>query len=168
MSVNSPPSPSPTSTCVVLQVFVDQVDSDTVSVTRHNPVSHQSVILVARTVFKTPENMNAGYAQTLEVPGTQCGGHPVQSEHPLHIWSSFTIDLYVIWFNQCCHLVASANNSKNFILLENAVTNCASNFIYLHPKSVLCYNPKNDELWSILREFVVNTKKILLLSNIIN
>ncbi|ELU10759.1 hypothetical protein CAPTEDRAFT_167427 [Capitella teleta] len=51
------------------QVFVDQVDSDTVSVTRHNPVSHQSVILVARTVFSTPANMNAPYSQTLQIPG---------------------------------------------------------------------------------------------------
>jgi hypothetical protein len=52
------------------KVFVDQVDAETVSVTRHNPVSHQSVILVAHTVFSTPANLNSAYSQTLQIPGT--------------------------------------------------------------------------------------------------
>jgi glycogen debranching enzyme len=38
------------------QLYVDQFDSDTTVITRHNPQTHESIVLVARTAFYTPSN----------------------------------------------------------------------------------------------------------------
>ena len=37
------------------QIYVDQFDSDTISVTRHNPQSHESYVMIARTAFSYPD-----------------------------------------------------------------------------------------------------------------
>ncbi|GFO03724.1 glycogen debranching enzyme, partial [Plakobranchus ocellatus] len=50
------------------QVYVDQVDVNTVSVTRHKPQSHESVVLIARTAFQHPKNPNdQGYIRPIVV-----------------------------------------------------------------------------------------------------
>lgn len=55
--------------CVSWQVFVDQVTEHVVTVTRHNPVSHQSVVLVAYTAFKPPAQIKEHHIRPLKVQG---------------------------------------------------------------------------------------------------
>lgn len=53
------------------QVFVDQMDTDVVAVTRHNPSTHQSVILVAYTAFQSLDpNFYRNGMKPLTVEGT--------------------------------------------------------------------------------------------------
>ncbi|CAG2116623.1 unnamed protein product [Medioppia subpectinata] len=50
--------------------FVDQRDVDTVAVTRHNPITHESVVLVARTAFHKPNDPKASpYLNPLRIDG---------------------------------------------------------------------------------------------------
>lgn len=52
------------------QIYVDQVTTDIIAVTRHNPDTHHSIVLVGRTAFLMPENPDVtGYIRPLFVPG---------------------------------------------------------------------------------------------------
>lgn len=51
------------------QIYVDQFDSDTTIVTRHNPQNHESFILIARTAFTYPHNdANQTLSKPLVIP----------------------------------------------------------------------------------------------------
>lgn len=53
------------------QVYVDQLDEDTVAVTRHCPSTHQSVVTVSRTAFKNPEtHQYKEHLAPMYIPGT--------------------------------------------------------------------------------------------------
>lgn len=52
-----------------MQVFVDQVTEHVVTVTRHNPVTHQSVVLVAYTSFRPPSKVGHSHIRPLRVQG---------------------------------------------------------------------------------------------------
>ncbi|RWS27560.1 glycogen debranching enzyme-like isoform X2 [Leptotrombidium deliense] len=52
------------------EIFVDQVDDNVIAVTRHNPVSHKSVVLVARTSFSHPQNpQDTGFIRQITIAG---------------------------------------------------------------------------------------------------
>lgn len=50
------------------QVFVDQIDTDIVCVTRHNGKTHESVVLMSYTSFSTPSYQN-GLGKGITVNG---------------------------------------------------------------------------------------------------
>lgn len=51
------------------QVYVDQIDSDIVCVTRHNSKTHDTVVLMSYTSFSTPSIKN-GLGKGITVNGT--------------------------------------------------------------------------------------------------
>ena len=52
------------------QVYVDQMTADVVAVTRHCPVTHQSIVLVAHTAFNHPnDGTQQGYIKPLVLDG---------------------------------------------------------------------------------------------------
>lgn len=54
---------------LLCQVFVDQVSEHVVTVTRHNPVTHDTVVLVAYTSFCPPAHIAAQHLRPLKVQG---------------------------------------------------------------------------------------------------
>jgi len=50
-------------------MYVENVSGDTLSVTRHNPVSHESVILIARTAFGHPHHLDPHGVRNVSIPG---------------------------------------------------------------------------------------------------
>ncbi|KAH3779503.1 hypothetical protein DPMN_157306 [Dreissena polymorpha] len=73
------------------QVYVDQIDGDTVSVTRHNPVTHQSIVLVARTAFHQPKD-----------PTTTPHIRPVIIQGKCHVLNFFIYFFHLIYFIILC------------------------------------------------------------------
>ena len=50
------------------QIYVDQFDNDSTTVTRHNPQSHESFILIARTAFSHPHSAYHTLNKPLKIP----------------------------------------------------------------------------------------------------
>ena len=51
------------------EIYVDQVDSNVIAVTRFNPVNHKSVVLVARTCFSKQEPAITGFIRNITIAG---------------------------------------------------------------------------------------------------
>ena len=62
------------------------INDDVISITRHNPVSHQSLVLFAHTSFSS--NQRSGVFTNLSIPGN---GGIVFSFHYFHYYFSFFI-----------------------------------------------------------------------------
>uniref|UniRef100_A0A1I7XD66 Glycogen debranching enzyme n=1 Tax=Heterorhabditis bacteriophora TaxID=37862 RepID=A0A1I7XD66_HETBA len=51
------------------QVFVDQMSSDIIGVTRHNPISHETIVVVTHTVFKKSVNRGRVFLKHIPIGG---------------------------------------------------------------------------------------------------
>ncbi|XP_038048621.1 glycogen debranching enzyme-like [Patiria miniata] len=145
------------------QVYVDQVDENIVAVTRHNPVSHQSVILMARTAFKHPSNPSyTGYIPPLCVPGVveeiilearmvqKAEAPPPKSDTHINGLGHFTVDLQSniqLYSSQMVEL-ADHGSEKQSSVQE-------IDFINFPPGSVIAFkvtlNPASRKALSALR-----------------
>lgn len=75
------------------QVYVDQLDEDTVAVTRHCPSTHQSVVTVSRTAFKNPEtHQYKEHLAPMYIPGTDANTYSVKRS----LLSSYVVEIKVI------------------------------------------------------------------------
>ena len=51
------------------EIFVDQVDANVVAITRFNPLTHESIVLVARTCFNYQDPKITGFIRNIEIAG---------------------------------------------------------------------------------------------------
>lgn len=51
------------------ELFVDQVDQNVLAITRHNPVTHKSVVLIARTSFWKESSLITGFIRSIPIAG---------------------------------------------------------------------------------------------------
>ena len=59
--------------CIFQQIFVDQLCGDVIAVTRHNPQTHNSVVLIARMVWSKHHNIHdVAHFRPVEVQGKEC------------------------------------------------------------------------------------------------
>lgn len=71
---------------ILSQVYVDQLDEDTVAVTRHCPSTHQSVVCVSRTAFRNPEtHQYREHLSPMYIPGTNPTVHSPRSFLTCHV-----------------------------------------------------------------------------------
>ena len=70
---------------------MDQVTEDVVTVTRHNPVSHETIILVAYTAFRPSGLESQAYVRPLRVQGELQAILFEMEQHPLNDRSAHSI-----------------------------------------------------------------------------
>ena len=79
---------------------MDQVDANTVSITRHKPQTHESVVLIARTAFQHPDNpTEQGYIRPIVIQGKLIINNNNNNNN------SFRFALLIIWSEKQKHSV---------------------------------------------------------------
>lgn len=123
--------------------FVDQVDGNTIAVTRHNPEDHKTVVLIARTAFCKPENSTeTGYIHPIKIPGditevlfeAQMSGEPEKEFEPslsvINGYKSFRADVRKSFSIEQSLLIKNAKHKD-----INEIT-----FINFPPSSVIAFH----------------------------
>lgn len=123
-----------------------QVDPNVIAVTRHNPKSHQSVVLVARTSFTKQDANVTGYIRNLEIAGkineilfeAKMIGKPdnyVRNEKIINGLSGFSAEVREhIPVKQSTMVSISTSNGINFIRFEK-----------FKPSSVIAFDVSLDD-----------------------
>lgn len=83
------------------KVYVDQLDEDTVAVTRHCPSTHQSVVTVSRTAFKNPEtHQYREHLAPMYIPGTNANTFSVEC----NLLSTYIVEIKLICLFDVFHI----------------------------------------------------------------